>query len=592
MSLLMEALKKAEAEKKKAAFEQQNLQTQRTGEHAAASSAGRATPGEAPVPPHTGTFDTSRLSLEPIERTPSPQPLPPAASSAAQEEADRFIAPSPSEEVMPGRGDEIDLAAEEQYDYGEPISLTEPPTALSETHPAPFEQTSVLMEPPSSVSSAEAATAEMGVDDGDAAGLPQASGRANLLRDTPVTAQAVFARPSRRRSPIGMIAALMVVTITIAAGYFWVRYQMTVPAVRQLPASAITGLAHGPPTLPEVQPQGNLEQAGALAPPAAEQAPSSNTESTSPSPPPETAVENQMAANPPTPTENAAPMPEEKKETAEAPAPQTEQAPVAADIAKSQPLEKSVAGTPPREKRSQEKPTRAKPSKSKGQVTAADQNQATASMYDVSPGEIKISTVRGGKAVNPKIQEAYGAYQAADYWRAEQLYREVLDKQPDQRDALLGLAAIQQRRGDRAGAAEVYGRLLHLDPNDAYAQAAWTALRREQPTIADESDLKLLLQQDPHAANVHYLLGNVYAREGRWPEAQQAYFDAYKQDSSNTDYVYNLAVSLDHLGERKTALNYYRMALDLAGKRPVNFATDQVLGRIQALSDAGGGGPP
>jgi len=213
-------------------------------------------------------------------------------------------------------------------------------------------------------------------------------------------------------------------------------------------------------------------------------------------------------------------------------------------------------------------------------------------MYDVSPGEIRISTVHGGKAVNPKIQEAYGAYQAADYWRAEQLYREVLDRQPDQRDAMLGLAAIDQQRGDRAGAAELYSRLLRLNPNDAYAQAAWTALRSEQPGVADESDLKLLLQQDPQSAHVHYLLGNVYARQARWPEAQQAYFDAYKQDPSNTDYVYNLAVSLDHLEARAAALNYYRMVLDMADRQPVNFAKDQVLGRIQALSDAGGGGPP
>ncbi len=125
MSLLMEALKKAEAEKKKAALEQQSLKVTRTGEHAAVPGAG-VTPGEAPVPPFTGTFDTSKLSLEPIERTPTAEPLPPPAPPG-EEEADRYaLAPREHEEFPPGRAREIDLAAEEPYEYGEPISLTEP----------------------------------------------------------------------------------------------------------------------------------------------------------------------------------------------------------------------------------------------------------------------------------------------------------------------------------------------------------------------------------------------------------------------------------------------------------------------------------
>lgn len=574
MSLLMEALKKAEAEKKKAALEQQNLQTQRTAEHAAAApSAGDVSPAEAPVPPYTGTFDTSRFSLEPIERTPTPQPPPPPV---AEQRAYHYAAARPEDaEDLRRQREVVDLEAEEQYEYGEPISLTEPPTSQSAiTHTARFEQTSVLAQSPAAgTPSEEAASAEAEQERSRSGEHIQAAPVRSRQIDTPVAAQAVFIRPPRRRSPFGTLAMLvggvMVIFVVVLGIWYW----KTVFPVRLLPASAIVSATPGSATLPEVQPQANLEQA-AVSP-----APPAVTEPTPATPPAEVMVESPPPATP-APAETVTPPAAEKTETvaeaAATSAPPSELAPVAAESKKQTP----------------EKPAGRKPRKEKPQIAATDQNQAPASTYDVSPGEIRISTVRGGKSVNPKIQEAYGDYQTADYWHAEQLYREVLDKQPDQRDALLGLAAINHRRGDRAGAAELYGRLLRLNPNDAYAQAAWTALRREQPTVADESDLKLLLQQDPKAAHVHYLLGNVYARQVRWAEAQQAYFDAYKQDPHNTDYVYNLAVSLDHLGERDAALNYYRLALDLADKQAVNFVTGQVLGRIQALSDAGGGGPP
>jgi tetratricopeptide (TPR) repeat protein len=586
MSLLMEALKKAEAEKKKAALEQQSLQTQHTGEHAVAQSPSKP---DIAIPPHTGTFDTSRFSLEPIERTPTPQPSPPTASQIMAQEAASYAAAHPEDaEDLSGR-EVIDLAAEEHYDYGEPISLTEPPTSQSAiTHPAQFDQTSVLTPPRMS---SEADVSPEAEEERSRTGeqiqvIPGRSGQV----DSPMAAQSVFIRPARRRSPLSALAMLVGAGMLIFVAVLGIWYWKTVFPVRSLPASAIASA-----TLPEVQPQANLEQAAAPAPPVAEQpAPPANTKSAPTAPSTEAAIETTAAAPTTAPAEAITPP----AEPVITPAPPPEPALVAAtETQANQPPAKPATETQApknrvKAKQPQEKSLREKPSKAKPQIAATDQNPASASMYDVSPGEIRISTVRGSKAVNPKVQEAYGAYQNADYPRAEQLYREVLDKQPDQRDALLGLAAIDQRRGDRNGAAELYGRLLRLNPNDAYAQAAWTAMRREQPTVGDESDLKLLLQQDPQAAHVHYLLGNVYARQTRWAEAQQAYFDAYKQDPKNTDYVYNLAVSLDHLGEREAALNYYRQALGLADKGAVNFATDQVLGRIQALSDAGSGGPP
>ena len=75
-------------------------------------------------------------------------------------------------------------------------------------------------------------------------------------------------------------------------------------------------------------------------------------------------------------------------------------------------------------------------------------------------------------------------------------------------------------------------------------------------------------------------------------DAQQAYFNAYTHESGNADYVYNLAVSLDHLGQRRAAMDYYQKALSLADKRTTGFTSIQVQQRLQALAGGDTGTSP
>jgi len=79
-------------------------------------------------------------------------------------------------------------------------------------------------------------------------------------------------------------------------------------------------------------------------------------------------------------------------------------------------------------------------------------------------------------------------------------------------------------------------------------------------------------------------LGNAYARQARWSEAQQAYFSAHGGDSAHPDYAYNLAISLDHLQQGRLALEFYRRALQLAGQRPAAFERARAEQRIGELA--------
>jgi Tfp pilus assembly protein PilF len=195
-----------------------------------------------------------------------------------------------------------------------------------------------------------------------------------------------------------------------------------------------------------------------------------------------------------------------------------------------------------------------------------------------------VQITSGGLRVDPVVESAWEALQAGDLPRAREEYLRVLRTNPRDRDALLGLATIDARTQQFESAEARYLRVLELDPRDPYAQAGLISLRGQTDPLQSESRIKNMLAQQPDAAFLNFPLGNQYAAQGRWPDAQAAYFRAFTADPDNADYAYNLAVSLDHLGQGKLALEYYRRALALAGNRAVGFNSAQVEARIRELT--------
>ena len=186
--------------------------------------------------------------------------------------------------------------------------------------------------------------------------------------------------------------------------------------------------------------------------------------------------------------------------------------------------------------------------------------------------------------VDPLVEQGYQAFQRNDLAAARDSYQRALAREPRSRDALLGLAAIDVRNGELESAESRYLKLLEIDPRDSQAVAGLVTLRGRLDPVASESRLKTLLATQPEAANLHFSLGNQYAQQSRWNEAQAAYFKAYSIDPENADYAFNLAVSLDQLRQKRPALEYYQRALALAAKRTASFNPAQARLRIQELS--------
>ncbi|MDA8108969.1 MAG: tetratricopeptide repeat protein, partial [Betaproteobacteria bacterium] len=204
---------------------------------------------------------------------------------------------------------------------------------------------------------------------------------------------------------------------------------------------------------------------------------------------------------------------------------------------------------------------------------------------EAAAGPVRPHAPRAQPKVNQRVAAGYEAYQAGDLGAARADYEQALREEPMNRDALLGIAAVEMKAGRYDRAEAYYERLLQADPRDPNAQAGMLALRSQliDPVVA-ESRVKTLLASDPRAEVLYFTLGNEYALQARWGEARQAYARALAADPENPDFAYNVAVSLDHLGEPGPALDYYRRALALAGRRAASFDARAAQERVQQLS--------
>ena len=185
--------------------------------------------------------------------------------------------------------------------------------------------------------------------------------------------------------------------------------------------------------------------------------------------------------------------------------------------------------------------------------------------------------------VNADLVDAYAALRNADYPRARALYARLVLADPLNPDAQLGMATAYARGGDSASAARHYRQVLVIDPRNGVALAGLLAVS-DTRSPALEVELRTLVGRNPETSSLRFTLGNLFASERRWVEAQQAYFEAYRLESDNADYMYNLAVSLDQLKQPKLALDYYRKALAARSKAGGQFDPAAVTRRIRDLA--------
>lgn len=204
----------------------------------------------------------------------------------------------------------------------------------------------------------------------------------------------------------------------------------------------------------------------------------------------------------------------------------------------------------------------------------------TPSSQATSPG---IRRTDSQIITHPATADGYAAMANGNLVAAREHYQQALGSDQRSRDAILGLAVTALREGHDVEAVQRYEQLLALNPHDPDANAGLALLRGAMDPVAYESRLRNLMDERESNAALHHALGSLLARQHRWGEAQESFFRATTLAPRSADYLFNLAVALDHLGQYAQARAYYRQALDFPPAEQGTFNREAAKSRMAAL---------
>ncbi len=176
----------------------------------------------------------------------------------------------------------------------------------------------------------------------------------------------------------------------------------------------------------------------------------------------------------------------------------------------------------------------------------------------------RTSSQPRGAVARDLLRAALSHHRSGRLTQAEAVYGEILEREPDQPDALNLLGVLALQRGEPEAAVKRIRQAIGVrSGEDGYYANLAEALRqlgRGEEAIATYQQALALA---PERAEIHYNLGNVYRELGRAAEAVAAYRQAVALKPKFADAHYNLGNALRELGEVNEAIAAYRQVAAL-----------------------------
>jgi len=199
----------------------------------------------------------------------------------------------------------------------------------------------------------------------------------------------------------------------------------------------------------------------------------------------------------------------------------------------------------------------------------------------------KPAIIQKTKGLSPeklKLKAAYQAYQQKKWALSELFFREVVALNSEHTNAQLGLAGSLLNQQKFKESLDVYYQVLDSSPNNLYAIEGIASIMQQFPSQNTQwqDTLSQVLKDYPDSALLKSAMGNIFAQQNNWQEAQNYYFDALALEPTNAMYNYNLAISLDYLKQYASAIEYYTKAL-LYKTNQTNFDEVVIKTRLAAL---------
>jgi tetratricopeptide (TPR) repeat protein len=195
-------------------------------------------------------------------------------------------------------------------------------------------------------------------------------------------------------------------------------------------------------------------------------------------------------------------------------------------------------------------------------------------------GAAPIQSLANNFSPQQALQIGMSQHQSGNLAQAEILYKQVLQNNANQPDALHLLGLISKQKGDLKTAAQLMRKALNFNPNYVEAFVNLGATLQEQAQLDDAADCyRKALALRPNYAEVHSNLGVVLKSQENLHEAATSFVNALAIRPDFSEAFANLDALLKEMATPDEALIYYRKVLVIS---PANIAAQQ--GAYLALS--------
>lgn len=172
-----------------------------------------------------------------------------------------------------------------------------------------------------------------------------------------------------------------------------------------------------------------------------------------------------------------------------------------------------------------------------------------------------------GQGLEDLFRQAEEARKAGDYQGAEEIWRQVIEQDPNNAPAYLGLGNRLRDQNKLEEAIAAYERAIAVDPNYAFGYVGLgNALRENNQLEAAKTQYEQAIELNPNLPGVYWNLGNVFADLGNLEGAIAQFRIALKLKPDSVPVYNDLGDVLLKLGNVEEAIATYNQAIDLGSQ--------------------------
>jgi Tfp pilus assembly protein PilF len=208
------------------------------------------------------------------------------------------------------------------------------------------------------------------------------------------------------------------------------------------------------------------------------------------------------------------------------------------------------------------------PAKTKGKLqvdhaknTPKNLNDDNASVKHEAMG-IKIEIKKPRMDMDYQLEQAYNALVAGQTDAAIDLYKGVLNNEPNNTNALFGLATLYHRAGQIDMARPLYARLLSVNPNHRDGLNNFLVLLGDESPDEALRQMQELQTRNPNFSPIPAQMALIYQKMGDVDKANEKMMQAIDLAPENLTYRYNLAIMLDKQKKYDEAAKLYAQIVE------------------------------